>query len=112
MANLRKQFSCYPVLLQPQPASTDAPVVTSDAPVPPPAAMKVRPLVVAAPPPAPPVHQAHYDLRHTFTGVASVESASGETFLGKATTVVQPGVPVAAGPVVRPCPGRIRHFKI
>ncbi|XP_023381208.1 alpha-2-HS-glycoprotein isoform X2 [Pteropus vampyrus] len=109
-----------PVLPQPQPEGTNSPTPaeTSAKPLSPPANLPaatvvVGPLVAAAPPPSLPVHRAHYDLRHAFAGVASVESASGEAFLvEKAPTVVQPGVAVAAGPVVRPCPGRIRHFKI
>ncbi|XP_024898125.1 alpha-2-HS-glycoprotein isoform X2 [Pteropus alecto] len=109
-----------PVLPQPQPEGTNSPTPaeTPAKPLSPPANLPaatvvVGPLVAAAPPPSLPVHRAHYDLRHAFGGVASVESASGEAFLvEKAPTVVQPGVAVAAGPVVRPCPGRIRHFKI
>lgn len=95
----------------PDGTNVPSPMVASAAPASPPAAVvMVGPVVVAAPPP---VHRAHYDLRHAFTGVASVESASGEAFhVGKAPVVAQPGVAVAAGPVVRPCPGRIRHFKI
>ncbi|KAM5332910.1 alpha-2-HS-glycoprotein [Glossophaga mutica] len=111
-------FQTQPVLPQPQPdTNTPTPGVASAVPPPPPAnlpaaAMVAGPLVVAAPPPAAPVNRAHYDLRHTF-GVASVESASGEAFqVGKAHTAVQPGVAAATGPLVRPCPGRIRHFKI
>lgn len=113
-------FQTQPVLPQPQPEGTNSPTPaeTSAKPLSPPANLPaatvvVGPLVAAAPPPSLPVHRAHYDLRHAFAGVASVESASGEAFLvEKAPTVVQPGVAVAAGPVVRPCPGRIRHFKI
>ncbi|XP_019524642.1 PREDICTED: alpha-2-HS-glycoprotein [Hipposideros armiger] len=110
-------FPTQPVLPQPQPDGINIPssMVSSATPESPPDAVVVGPLVVAAPQR---VHQAHYDLRHAFMGVASVESASGEAFhvakapVGKAPTVGQPGVAVAAGPVVRPCPGRIRHFKI
>ncbi|XP_036883453.1 alpha-2-HS-glycoprotein [Sturnira hondurensis] len=112
-------FQTQPVLLQPQPdTNTPTSGVASAVPPPPPANLLaggkvVRPLLVAAPPPSVPVNQAHHDLRHTFPGVASVESASGEAFqVGKAHTAVQPGVPAATGPLVRPCPGRIRHFKI
>ncbi|XP_047731692.1 alpha-2-HS-glycoprotein isoform X2 [Prionailurus viverrinus] len=108
-----------PVLPQPQPDGTEAsPVADSAVPAPPPAdppaaALVVGPVVVAAPQAPLPGHRAHYDLRHAFMGVASVESASGEAVhVGKVPNVAQPSVPVAAGPVVRPCPGRIRHFKI
>lgn len=105
-------FQTQPVLPQPQPDGTNVPssVGASAAPESPPAAVMAGPLVVSAPQPK---YQAHHDLRHTFTGVASVESASGEPFhMGKAPMLGQPGVAVAAGPVVRPCPGRIRHFKV
>ncbi|XP_046956203.1 alpha-2-HS-glycoprotein isoform X2 [Lynx rufus] len=108
-----------PVLPQPQPDGTEAsPVADSAVPAPSPAdppaaALVVGPVVVAAPQAPLPGHRAHYDLRHAFMGVASVESASGEAVhVGKVPNVAQPSVPVAAGPVVRPCPGRIRHFKI
>lgn len=79
-------------------------------------------LRAAAPPPFLPGHRAHFDLRHAIAGrtflgsamdVASVESASGEAFhVDKVPIAVQPSVAVAAGPMARPCPGRIRHFKI
>ncbi|XP_036099398.1 alpha-2-HS-glycoprotein [Molossus molossus] len=107
-------FQTQPVLPQPQPdTNAPTPVGASVVPAPPPAPMVVGPLVVAAPQPVLPVHRAHYDLRHTFTGAASVESASGEAFqVGKAPKVVQPGVVAAVSPVAPPCPGRIRHFKI
>ncbi|KAM8770340.1 alpha-2-HS-glycoprotein [Rhynchonycteris naso] len=111
--------TCTVFQTQPQPDNTNAPnpVVASAVPAPPanppPAAVVVGPLVVGAPPPSPPVHRTHYDLRHSFTGVASVESASGEAFqVGKSPVVVQPSLAAAAGPVIRPCPGRVRHFKI
>uniref|UniRef100_A0A8C8ZYY3 Alpha-2-HS-glycoprotein n=1 Tax=Prolemur simus TaxID=1328070 RepID=A0A8C8ZYY3_PROSS len=115
-------FQTQPVVPQPQPDGTHG-VVPTSAPVdpaasvsppagPPAASLVVGPMVVAAHS-RPPMHQAHYDLRHAFSGVASVESASGETFhLGKSPPVVQPGVAGAAGPVVPPCPGRIRYFKV
>lgn len=91
----------------------DSAVPTPPAVDPPAAALVVGPVVVAAPQAPLPGHRAHYDLRHAFVGVASVESASGEAFhVGKVPHVAQPSVPAAAGPVVRPCPGRIRHFKI
>lgn len=108
------------MLLKPQP-DTNTPTTGVDSAVPtPPSAnlpaasmVVVGPLVVAAPPPSAPVNRAHYDLRNTFTGAASVESASGEAFqVGKAHTAVEPGMAAATRPLVRPCPGRIRHFKI
>ncbi|XP_045707154.1 alpha-2-HS-glycoprotein [Phyllostomus hastatus] len=112
-------FKTQPMLLQPQ-SETNTPTtgVATAMPIPPSAnlpaaAMVVGPLVVAAPPPSAPVNRAHYDLRNTFGGVASVESASGEAFqVGKAHTAVEPGMAAATRPLVRPCPGRIRHFKI
>ncbi|XP_076724370.2 alpha-2-HS-glycoprotein isoform X7 [Callospermophilus lateralis] len=109
-----------PVVIQPQP---DANVATPDAVVEqatpaslpagqPEASLVVGPMVVS-PPRGPPSHRVHYDLRYAFSGVASVESASGEAFHPeKPHKVTQPGVAGAAGPLVRPCPGRIRHFKI
>ncbi|XP_008821870.1 alpha-2-HS-glycoprotein isoform X2 [Nannospalax galili] len=67
--------------------------------------------VVAPVPRGPPLHGAHFDLRHVFSPVASVESASGEAF--KLHQPAQPSVPGAAGAaVVRLCPGRVRYFKI
>lgn len=111
IANLWKRFSLQPVLPQPQPDST--PVASPSLANLPGAPVVLGPLLVAAPPLPVPVHRAHYDLRHTFTGPVSVESASGETFrVGNAPNVAQPSVPAATSPVVRPCPGRIRHFKI
>ena len=105
-----------PVIPQPQPegAEAGAPSAVPDAAVPAPSAaglpvgsVVAGPSVVAV---ALPLHRAHYDLRHTFSGVASVESASGEAFhVGKTPIVGQPSVP--GGPVHR-CPGRIRYFKI
>lgn len=93
----------------PQPQPDNSSVATPPANLPE-APVVSGPLLVAAPPLPVPAHRAHYDLRHTFMGVTSVESASGE--VGKAPNVAQPSVAVAAGPVVHPCPGRIRHFKI
>ncbi|XP_032486906.1 alpha-2-HS-glycoprotein isoform X1 [Phocoena sinus] len=113
-----------PVLPQPQPDGAEAgPLITAPgsaglalSPAGQPAAsLVVGPRAVAAPPMPPPVYPAHYDLRHAFSGVASVESASGEAFhVGKTPKVAQPSIPAPEGPVpvVRPCPGRIRHFKI
>ncbi|XP_077610544.1 alpha-2-HS-glycoprotein [Crocuta crocuta] len=115
-------FQTQPVPPQPQPDGAEMPTTPSVADPaaspslpadPPAAALVVGPVVAAAPQVPLPGHRAHYDLRHAFMGVASVESASGEALhVGKVPTVAQPSVPVAAGPVVRPCPGRIRHFKI
>ncbi|XP_068401551.1 alpha-2-HS-glycoprotein [Eschrichtius robustus] len=117
-------FQTQPVLPQPQPDGAKAgpltPAQGSAGPALSPAGLPaaslvVGPRAVAAPPIPPPVHPAHYDLRHAFSGVASVESASGETFhVGKTPKVAQPSVPAPEGPVpvVRPCPGRIRYFKI
>ncbi|XP_012645107.1 alpha-2-HS-glycoprotein [Microcebus murinus] len=113
-------FQRQPVVPQPQPdglvsiASTSAPVdppASASPPASPPAApMVVGPMVVAAHP-RPPSHRAHYDLRHAFSGVASVESASGETFhLGTSPPVAKPGMVAAA--VLPSCPGRIRYFKV
>ncbi|KAB0359885.1 hypothetical protein FD754_004041 [Muntiacus muntjak] len=105
-----------PVIPQPQPdgAEAGAPSAVPDAAAPAPSAagppvasVVAGPSVVAVPLP---LHRAHYDLRHTFSGVASVESASGEAFrVGKTPTGGQPGIP---GSPVRLCPGRIRYFKI
>uniref|UniRef100_A0A8C5KYG6 Alpha-2-HS-glycoprotein n=1 Tax=Jaculus jaculus TaxID=51337 RepID=A0A8C5KYG6_JACJA len=77
----------------------------------PPAAMAVGPIVKALPA-EPPAHRTHYDLRHAFSSAASVESASGEAF--QPSKVAKPNAAAggAAGPMVRPCPGRVRHFKI
>ncbi|XP_044526843.1 alpha-2-HS-glycoprotein [Gracilinanus agilis] len=63
--------------------------------------------------PAGPVltHLPHHDLRHSFVGVASLESASGERGapVGPAPAVPGPG---PAAPAIPLCPGRIRHFKV
>ncbi|KAG5215937.1 hypothetical protein JEQ12_001513 [Ovis aries] len=114
-------FQTQPVIPQPQPegAEAGAPSAVPDAAVPdaavpapsaaglPVGSVVAGPSVVAVPLP---LHRAHYDLRHTFSGVASVESASGEAFhVGKTPIVGQPSVP--GGPV-HLCPGRIRYFKI
>ncbi|XP_006869807.1 PREDICTED: alpha-2-HS-glycoprotein [Chrysochloris asiatica] len=106
-------FQTQPAVLQPQPSGPNV-EVDAAAPAPSPAnppvaALVGGPVVVAAPQP-PPVHRAHYDLRHAFTGVASVESTSGEAFHHRKPPVVVGPRPVT--PVARPCPGRIRHFKI
>ncbi|XP_004640942.1 alpha-2-HS-glycoprotein [Octodon degus] len=102
---------------------------TQEAPQPPPEVANPAnsPLAVDPPgPPAPPapvavlparvvslpVHRKHYDLRHSFTPVGSVESASGEAFKPEKPKVTQPVLDGSAGPVPPRCPGRIRHFKI
>ncbi|XP_048202953.1 alpha-2-HS-glycoprotein isoform X2 [Perognathus longimembris pacificus] len=109
----------FPTQPQPDGASTaNAPSVdqTQPAPTPagpPPASLVVGPMVMSVPQSSPVDHRTHYDLRDAFSSVASVESASGEAFnSGKAPKVTQPGAAVVSGPVVRPCPGRVRHFKI
>ncbi|KAL6035355.1 hypothetical protein STEG23_036379 [Scotinomys teguina] len=85
-------------------AATAGPTPTADqaapaaAPADPPASLVVGPMVVAVPP-GPPAHRTHHDLRHAFSPVASVESASGET-------VGLPNAGAAAGPAVQLCPGR------
>ncbi|XP_058919753.1 alpha-2-HS-glycoprotein [Kogia breviceps] len=115
-------FQTQPVLPQPQPDGAEAgilpPAPGSAGPalspgVLPAASLVVGPRAVAAPPI--PVSPAHYDLRHAFSGMASVESSSGEAFhVGKTPKVAQPSIPATEGPVpvVRPCPGRIRYFKV
>nr|XP_006201049.1 alpha-2-HS-glycoprotein [Vicugna pacos] len=109
-------FQTQPVTPQPQPEAP-TPVAEADAlglaPVVQP---EPEPLEMIPPNPIPePLNRAHYDLRHAFAGVASVESSSGEAFhVGKTPKGVLPGTPAAGGPgpVIRPCPGRIRYFKI
>ncbi|KAM4888695.1 alpha-2-HS-glycoprotein [Thomomys bottae] len=114
-------FPTQPVVPQPQPDGANTPnppSVDQTAPAPtaagPPVASLVGgPLVAAAPQGSPVGHQTHYDLRNAFSSVASVESASGEAFhTGVVPKVTQHAAAGAAGPLVRPCPGRIRHFKI
>nr|XP_008505087.1 PREDICTED: alpha-2-HS-glycoprotein [Equus przewalskii] len=115
-------FQTQPVVLLPQPDGPDVgvpgPVADAVTPAPSPAdlpvaSLVVGPVVVAASQLPPPVHRAHYDLRHAFAGVGSGESASGEAFhVEKPPKVAHPNTAAAAGPVVRPCPGRIRYFKI
>lgn len=97
-----QRFSLLPVLPQTQP--DNSPVASSS-----PATLLAGPVALGPLPPLP-ENRAHHDLRYFLMGTASVESASGEA--GKAPSVVQPSVPVAAGPVVQPCPGRYRHFKV
>ncbi|XP_032027742.1 alpha-2-HS-glycoprotein isoform X3 [Hylobates moloch] len=114
-----------PVTSQPQPEGADeavpTPVVDPDAcpspplgaPGPPPAGLPPYTNLLAAAPQARPSHQAHYDLRHMFMGVVRLGSPLGEALHPQKThPVVQPSVGAAAGPVVPPCPGRIRHFKV
>ncbi|XP_063476549.1 alpha-2-HS-glycoprotein isoform X3 [Symphalangus syndactylus] len=114
-----------PVTSQPQPEGADeavpTPVVDPDArpspplgaPGPPPAGLPPYSHVLAAAPQALPSHRAHYDLRHVFMGVVRLGSPLGEALHPHKThPVVQPSVGAAAGPVVPPCPGRIRHFKV
>ncbi|NP_001263378.1 alpha-2-HS-glycoprotein isoform 2 precursor [Mus musculus] len=100
--------ACKLFQTQPQPANANAvgPVPTANAALPadPPASVVVGPVVV---PRGLSDHRTYHDLRHAFSPVASVESASGETL--HSPKVGQPG---AAGPVSPMCPGRIRHFKI
>ncbi|XP_012927673.1 alpha-2-HS-glycoprotein isoform X2 [Heterocephalus glaber] len=111
-------FQTQPVALQPQPDAANPasppPALDQAAPVPSAAGLAAAALVVGPKvvevPLGPPRHQAHYDLRHAFTGVASVESASGEAF--NPPKGAQPGIAGGAGLVPPPCPGRIRHFKI
>ncbi|XP_076973947.1 alpha-2-HS-glycoprotein [Tamandua tetradactyla] len=111
-------FQMQPVVPQPQPEGTVetplSPAVEPTVPEFPPAdvpavALVLEPVVVVTAPQLPAVHQAHHDLRHTFVGVASGESASGEV---KLVMEVKPGAPLPGSPVVRQCPGRIRHFKV
>lgn len=102
------------VSLQPQPASVDAagpaPAVDQAVPPAPPADPPAPASLVVAVPPGPPAHRTHHDLRHAFSPVASVESASGEVV--NLPKVVQSGPAGAADPAIRPCPGRVRHFRI
>ncbi|XP_012366159.1 alpha-2-HS-glycoprotein isoform X1 [Nomascus leucogenys] len=118
-------FQTQPVTSQPQPEGADeavpTPVVDPDArpspplgaPGPPPAGLPPHSHVLAAAPQALPSHRAHYDLRHVFMGVVRLGSPLGEALHPQKThPVVQPSVGAAAGPVVPPCPGRIRHFKV
>ncbi|KAM6223179.1 alpha-2-HS-glycoprotein [Rhynchocyon petersi] len=115
-------FQTQPVLPQPQPdgAAVDPALPPPPSPnqpdsLPPPLSPnQPAALMAAAGPPVAPVHPVHYDLRHAFSGVASVESASGEAFRPVEPPVVLGSGPVVVGPgpVVRPCPGRIRYFKI
>ncbi|MCQ7796733.1 cystatin domain-containing protein [Salmonella enterica] len=89
----------------PNPAMDSSPPVPSPAD-PAPAAVVVDAMTQSVPSELP-VHRAHYDLRYAFSGFTSAESASGETF-----TRMKKPKPAAAGPVIRPCPGRVRYFKV
>ncbi|GAB1300142.1 Alpha-2-HS-glycoprotein [Apodemus speciosus] len=107
--------ACKLFQAQPQPANANiaGPTPTVDKAVPaappaaPPASVVVGPVAV---PLGLPDHRTHHDLRHAFSPVASVESASGEAF--HSPKAGQPSVAGAAGPVAPLCPGRFRHFKI
>ncbi|XP_003927039.1 alpha-2-HS-glycoprotein [Saimiri boliviensis] len=105
-------FQSQPVAPQPQPEGAEAAGLSLDV---------LPPLScgeAASPQASPPfrlehplvrsLHPAHYDLRHIFMGVASMESASGEAGHLRKTRAVG----AAAGPAVPLCPGRIRHFKV
>nr|XP_012326254.1 alpha-2-HS-glycoprotein isoform X2 [Aotus nancymaae] len=111
-----RMFQPQPAAPQPQPEGADAagltPAVDPDVLASPPSGM------AASPPDSPllllgasqvlPSHQAHYDRRHTFLGVVSMESALGEAWHLQKTHAVG----AAAGPAIPLCPGRIRHFKV
>ncbi|XP_011808748.1 PREDICTED: alpha-2-HS-glycoprotein isoform X1 [Colobus angolensis palliatus] len=118
-------FQTQTATSQPQPEGANeavpTPMVDADAPVsspvgapgPLPSGSPIYTGVLAAAPPVLPLHRAHYDLRHIFMGVVSLGSPSGEALHPqKIRSVVQPSVGAAAGPVVPPCPGRVRHFKV
>lgn len=100
---------------QPQPANANpagpAPTVDQAAPAAPPAgppaSLVVGPVAV---PPGPPDHRTHHDLRHAFSPVVSVESASGEVL--HSPKPGQPSDAGAVGPALAMCPGRVRYFKI
>lgn len=107
--------ACKLFQTQPQPANANpagpAPTVGQAAPVAPPAGPPES--VVVGPVAVPlglPDHRTHHDLRHAFSPVASVESASGEVL--HSPKVGQPGDAGAAGPAAPLCPGRVRYFKI
>lgn len=103
--------ACKLFQTQPQPANANpaspAPIGDQIAlaapPAGPPASVMVGPVAV---PVQLPDHRTHHDLRHAFSPVASVESASGEAKAG------QPSAAGAAGIVPPMCPGRVRYFKI
>ncbi|XP_052014619.1 alpha-2-HS-glycoprotein [Apodemus sylvaticus] len=121
-ANFRHHLSgeavsvaCKVFRRQPQPANanTAGPIPTVDQavsaapPAAPPASVVVGPVAV---PLGLPDHRTHHDLRHAFSPVVSVESASGEAF--HSPKAGQPSIAGAAGPVPPLCPGRVRHFNI
>ncbi|XP_032755915.1 alpha-2-HS-glycoprotein isoform X4 [Rattus rattus] len=106
---------CNLLAEKPQPANANpagpAPTVGQAAPVAPPASPPES--VVVGPVAVPlglPDHRTHHDLRHAFSPVASVESASGEVLHSR--NVGQPGDAGAAGPAAPLCPGRVRYFNI
>ncbi|XP_025232040.1 alpha-2-HS-glycoprotein isoform X4 [Theropithecus gelada] len=114
-----------PATSQPQPEGANeavpTPVVDADAPAsyplgasgPLPTGSPIDTHLLVAAPPVVPMHLSHYDLRHLFMGVVLLGSRSGEALHPRKTrSVVQPSVGAAAGPVVPPCPGRVRHFKV
>nr|XP_034371441.1 alpha-2-HS-glycoprotein isoform X3 [Arvicanthis niloticus] len=108
-------MACKLFQTQPQPANANTagptPTVAQAAPeappAGPPASMVVGPVTV---PLGLPDHRTHHDLRHTFSPVVSVESASGEAL--NSPKPGQPGAADAAGPAPPMCPGRVRYFKI
>lgn len=109
----KEEVSVTCTVFPPQTQPDNSPVASPSPANLPAAPAVLGPLLMAAPPLPLQANRAHHDLRHFLMGTASVESASGEVFqTGKAATVVQPSVAAAAGPVVPPCPGRIRHFKV
>ncbi|KAG8516014.1 Alpha-2-HS-glycoprotein [Galemys pyrenaicus] len=108
------KVSCTMFQTQPPAAGSKAggpgPVVDVAAPTSSPANPAPAAVVVVAPA-GPPSSGAHHDLRHSSS--TSVESASGESpGVMKQPKPAKPGMAGAAGPLVRPCPGRIRHFKV
>lgn len=108
-------MACKLFQTQPQPANANTagptPTVAQAAPeappAGPPASMVVGPVTV---PLGLPDHRTHHDLRHTFSPVVSMESASGEAF--HSAKPGQPSAAGAAGPAPPMCPGRVRYFKI
>nr|XP_020029675.1 alpha-2-HS-glycoprotein isoform X1 [Castor canadensis] len=113
--------TCTVFHTQPQPdvAKTADPIPAVEQPAPalpsagPPAPSVTLGHVMVAVRPRPPQNWAHYDLRNSFSGVASAESASGEAFPPETPPkVTHPGAAGPGGPLVRPCPGKVRHFKL
>ncbi|XP_058518187.1 alpha-2-HS-glycoprotein [Ochotona princeps] len=132
-------FPTQPAAPQPQPdgvgAPADAPAAAPAVDAAAPAAEPAAPAADAAAPAAPPAGQpphpqvlgpifvklpiapkaypAHYDLRHSFSGMHSMESGSAEGFRpSKPIGPILIPPPAGAAPPVPPCPGKIRHFKI